>query len=369
MSNSGSALARVENEHVKPAVVDAEWEGLRMVVSPAEALRRVQELQAFVANVMKIDVDFGTIPGTQKPTLYQPGAQKLCELYGLAWTYEDIERVEDWTNGFFFYRKKCVLTSRRDGRYVGDGIGSCNSREDRYGWRWIASEEVPSGMDKKTLTRERKVRWLFESELPDGSDKTKLRTKRMETRRGKTVKYAVETEMFRIPNPDVCSLVNTIEKMACKRSLIHAVLGATRSAGIFTQDVEDLPPEVFGEPEEGRSWEHDEDSGVIAPTEAQMKRFSDLVIELAAVNSTKKLREFGAHAKTAGDKGEVTAEQYQELLRRYRDKEKQAKEAAEKAKATETKPNDAPPEPKAKPADEATKDEEPPAEWEPGSDG
>src|SRR5690606_28333663 len=36
------------------------------------------------------------------------------------------------------------------------------------------------------------------------------------------------------------SLCNTVLKMAKKRALIDATLSATRSSGIFTQDVEDL---------------------------------------------------------------------------------------------------------------------------------
>ncbi len=39
---------------------------------------------------------------------------------------------------------------------------------------------------------------------------------------------------------DACSLLNTLLKMAKKRAIVDAVLTATRSSGIFTQDVEDL---------------------------------------------------------------------------------------------------------------------------------
>lgn len=39
---------------------------------------------------------------------------------------------------------------------------------------------------------------------------------------------------------DAYTLVNTILKMAKKRALVDAVLSATRSSGMFTQDIEDL---------------------------------------------------------------------------------------------------------------------------------
>jgi hypothetical protein len=229
---SGTELARTSTD----------YDGLVMVVAPAEAARRLQELQAFVQSAMVRGVDYGTIPGTDKPTLLQPGAQKLEEIYGFAHTFEAAETVQDWEKGFFLYRKRCVLTSRRTGTYIGDGVGSCNSREGRYAYRWMFDNELPQGLDRKALRSETKV-----------------------GRNGKPY------TRYRMPNEDIYSLVNTIEKMAAKRALVHAVIGATRSAGIFTQDVEDLPSEVFGEPEQARSWQRensaDAASSVAAATE------------------------------------------------------------------------------------------------------
>lgn len=189
---------------------------LIMVTTPAEALVRFQQLQAFVKNVMVEKIDYGVIPfsGNTKKTLLQPGAQKLAEIYGFSVTFEDLETVEDWTKPFFLYRKRCVLKRRIDGSFVGDGIGSCNSMEDRYRWRWVPEEFIPSGIDPKTL----------------------------KTRKGKYGGI-----QFRIPNEDIYSVVNTIEKIACKRSLTHAVIGATRSGDIFTMDLEDVPPEAYGQ--------------------------------------------------------------------------------------------------------------------------
>jgi hypothetical protein len=227
MVEQNTALALRGNQELAQS---GEYSGLTMVVSPAEAQRRIQELQAFVQAVMVQGQDFGTIPGTDKPTLLQPGAQKLAEVYGFATHFEDVAVTEDWDRGFFFYRKRCVITSRRDGRYIGDGIGSCNSREGRYAYRWVFANEVPPGIDRRTLKSQE-----FRSRKTGGA----------------FVKY-------QLPNPDIFSIVNTLEKMACKRALVAAIIGVTRSAGIFTQDLEDLPREVFGEVEESRSWDKPE---------------------------------------------------------------------------------------------------------------
>lgn len=194
-----------------------DYGGLTMATSPAEAMKRLQQLQAFVHEVMKEGVDFGVIPGTDKPTLLQPGAQKLCEIYGFATSFQDQRSIEDWDKPLFHYEMRAVLTSRRDGSFVGDGIGSCNSKEKRYAGRWAFDNEIPVGLAKATLKR----------------------------REGKSKKNGRPYTQFFIPNDDIFSLVNTMKKMACKRALVMAVIGATRSSGLFTQDVEDLPEEAF----------------------------------------------------------------------------------------------------------------------------
>ena len=197
------------------------YDGLAMVVTPTEAEERLKQLQDFVRKTMVPDVDFGVIPGTDKPTLYQPGAQKLAEIYGFAIAYEDARPpIERWDAEppFFAYFKKAIITSRRDGRFLGSGIGSCNSRESRYGGRWVFERDVPRHLDLRSL-----------------------RSKEFNGKRGPFRKFLV-------PNEEICSLVNTIEKMACKRALVHAVIAVTRSSGMFTQDVEDLPREDAEDP-------------------------------------------------------------------------------------------------------------------------
>lgn len=247
-ATNGSALMKVDHD-----------DGLVMHCSPAEAQRRVQELQAFVKANMVNGVDYGVIPGTPKPSLWQPGAQKLCELYGIAHDFTEVETVQDWDKGFFLYRKRCVLTMRRNGLFAGAGIGSCNSREDRYAWRWVDAKQVPSNLDKKTLVT-------------------------------KETKWGVK---YRTPNSDIYSLVNTIEKMACKRALVHAVIGVTRSAGIFTQDVEDLPAEAFGQVSDVRQWERDEvvDGEIVDKSAALIVEFKEQIGKADNLIALKKIGE------------------------------------------------------------------------------
>ena len=60
-----------------PAALDA---APHFVVTFAEAKHRLQQLQQFVSEFMKPGIDYCIVPGTDKPTLLKPGAEKLCEI-------------------------------------------------------------------------------------------------------------------------------------------------------------------------------------------------------------------------------------------------------------------------------------------------
>lgn len=284
---------------------DDDYRGLTLVVSPAEALARMQELQAFVRTVMAPGIDYGSIPGTEKPTLFQPGAQKLAEVYGFAHRFEDVTVTEDWDRPFFMYRKRCVLTLRRDGRYIGDGIGSCNSREDRYAWRWVFANEVPSGVDRE-----------------------KLKAKEFASKRSGTtyVKY-------RVPNEDICSLVNTIEKMACKRSYIHAVISVTRSAGVFTQDLEDLPESAYGIADDSRSWEHEKTADL--PSERMHPKVAELLAALEAATDDESCKAVGRAMIGAKKTREISEAQADAIQAAIRNKRRRIADAAAPARAVD----------------------------------
>ena len=79
---------------------------------------------------MKQNHDFGVVPGTSKPSLLKPGAEKILMLMGLASEYEIIERVQDYDKGFFAYTVRCILT--KNGQIIAQGLGHCNSRERKY---------------------------------------------------------------------------------------------------------------------------------------------------------------------------------------------------------------------------------------------
>lgn len=204
---------------------------LHPVMNVALAKQRLGEFQGFVKEYLVENEDYGTIPGTPKPTLYKPGSDKLCELYGLADTYEITSRLEDWEKNLFDYEIRCTLLNKRDGSVVATGLGSCNSWEGRY--RWRDSQRQCPHCQKSAIIKgktEYGGGWLCYgkkggcgAKFPDGD-------------------RSIEGQIVgRVENDDIPTLKNTILKMAKKRAKVDATLAATRSSGIFTQDVEDFP--------------------------------------------------------------------------------------------------------------------------------
>jgi len=203
-----------------------------MVSDVAAARARLKQLQDFVQEVMIENEDYGIIPGTakNKPVLLKPGAEKLCEIYGYAPHFEVMHRLEDWDRPFFAYEVKCDLISKRTGRTVGSGLGSCNSMESKYRWR-AGTRHCPQCNAEAIIKGKEEYGGGWVCFRKKGGCGAKFADD-----------YAgiIEQSMEKVPNEDVCDLVNTFLKMATKRAHIAATLGATRSSALFTQDVEDL---------------------------------------------------------------------------------------------------------------------------------
>ncbi|HJQ30672.1 MAG TPA: hypothetical protein VJ866_00755 [Pyrinomonadaceae bacterium] len=219
---TGRALVAVERARFMPAM------------SIESAVERYNAVTEFVSRVLRKDVDYGVIPGTEKRTLLKPGAEKLTTFFGLSTRFELLERIEDWTGEhhggepFFYYLYRCRLF--RGDVAIAEGDASCNSREAKYRWREAQRACPACGQAAIIKGREEygggwlcfKKKGGCGAKFPDG-DQT------------------IESQQTgRVFNPDIADQVNTIQKMAQKRSLVGAVLLAVNASEFFTQDVEDM---------------------------------------------------------------------------------------------------------------------------------
>jgi hypothetical protein len=181
---------------------------LRPIAPVAEVIVAQEEIRELIQKALKPGRDYGTIPGTKKPTLYKAGAERTANACGLEPRFRIVEseidhdrevkytkREKVWRNkhkgdksfdwkesagisfGLYRYVTECQLVSRETGEVVGSFMGVCSTMESKY-----------------------------------------------------------------VDRPRDCD--NTALKMSEKRSLVGAVLVTLGLSDQFTQDVEDLPREV-----------------------------------------------------------------------------------------------------------------------------
>ena len=96
----------------------------------AQTASHYKVMVAFVKAQMQKDIDYGVIPGTKKPTLLKPGAEKLCRLFNLRPHLKLIDSIVDFEKPLFYFHYRCSLY--RSEVMVGEGEGCCNSMEAKY---------------------------------------------------------------------------------------------------------------------------------------------------------------------------------------------------------------------------------------------
>lgn len=174
-----------------------------------EIRAQVNLIQEVMKAVMLEGVHYGKIPGCDKPSLFKPGSEKLLSTFGIA----VVPRVEDLsTADEAKFRVYCQGTN--NGILIGEGLGEASSMEEKYKWRRAVCEQE----------------W---NETPE------------DRRREKWVKaYQKDPYQIKQVRTQIADVANTVLKMAKKRAQIDMTLTSTAASDIFTQDIEDLPPEV-----------------------------------------------------------------------------------------------------------------------------
>lgn len=195
-----------------------------------QALDRYGVMVRFYKSVMQEGIDYGVIPGTQKPTLLKPGAEKLCSLFRLTQRLQLIKSIEDFTGNehknepFFYYHYRAQLYHA--GELIAEGDGSCNSWEKKY--RYRESKRVCPKCQQPTIRSSEREFYCWAKQGGCGA------------------KFALSYEPITsqktglTPNPDIFDQVNTLQKMAQKRAFVGAVLIACNASEFFTSDLEDI---------------------------------------------------------------------------------------------------------------------------------
>lgn len=100
-------------------------------VAQVEAtMRKISQFQQVIQNTLHQNHDYGIIPGTDKPTLLKPGAEKILMMMGLRSEFEIVDSTRDFEKGFFQYQVRCKLL--KGDTVITEGLGACNTREKKY---------------------------------------------------------------------------------------------------------------------------------------------------------------------------------------------------------------------------------------------
>jgi hypothetical protein len=172
---------------------------------------QVNLIQEVMKAVMKNGTHYGTIPGTQKPTLFKAGAEKVLMTFQLV---SGDPKIEDLSISDLVRYRVTVPILTRSGTLVGCGTGECSSDEEKYKWRRpVCDEEFDATPENK-----RREKWF----------------------KGKEKPYS--QKQVRTSPADVA---NTVLKMAHKRGLVAGTLVTTAASDVFDQDLEDMPEEMI----------------------------------------------------------------------------------------------------------------------------
>lgn len=145
----------------------------------------VTMMERAVREVLEDGIDYGTVPGVKELFLFDPGASKVRDFFDTYPEHYIISHTVD--DGLITIMIEVKLIFRKTGQVVASGVGACSMKESKYRYRWV---EKPEEYGCSTADCRKK--------------KDKYGTK------------------YRVPNPDVEELVNTIIKIAAKRAEVDA---------------------------------------------------------------------------------------------------------------------------------------------------
>jgi predicted RNA-binding Zn-ribbon protein involved in translation (DUF1610 family) len=233
-----------------PAVIPPTPPTLAVVpqVQAEDLVQRLEVIQTAADRAMKDGVDYGKVPGTDKPTLLKPGAEKLGVLFQL-----DVQIVNEkiWGPGeHLTVIAHATVFHAPTGARLGYGEGACSTREKKYGKRTAkrkcptcGAEQINRSKYPPRENRSADPGWYCHAKFGGCGAQFDA-----------TDPAIVDQKQGEVENPNLADMWNTVLKMAEKRARVDAVLAVTGASAIFTQDVEDQPrdeppPEPPAKPE------------------------------------------------------------------------------------------------------------------------
>jgi ribosomal protein L12E/L44/L45/RPP1/RPP2 len=205
-----------------------------MPLSAPQIQAQVNLIQEVMKAVMKDGEHYGKIPGCgDKPSLLKPGAEKLMFTFRLVADpeVEVFELYHPTVQGHREYRVKVKISSL-NGTYMGGGIGSCSTMENKY--RFRGGEKIPTDQPVPTEY------WNLKNDGKLAEAKQLIGGEGYGVGKDENKKWVICEIGEKMEHDNPADFYNTCEKMAKKRALVDATLTVTAASDIFTQDIEEL---------------------------------------------------------------------------------------------------------------------------------
>ena len=236
------------------------------LMDPAEFTREVEIIKAGTERMLalqagllrgpadgKAGIDWDTIPGTPKPSLLQPGAERLAQFHRLIPEHRQQLTItpgrEGWPEEVAVHTQTYLHHGSLEGPIVGSAVASCSSYEDRYLYktteRLCPKCSAPAIIKGKPEYAPRQqgrsgpvlpgyegggwVCWKGKKQTPGCGENFPDEDQRIV---GQAVGKAF------VDNPR--GLINTITQISAKRGFVGAIRHTLGITDLFTQDIEEF---------------------------------------------------------------------------------------------------------------------------------
>lgn len=196
-------------------------------VTAGELKERLAVIEEAMETTMKEGVDYGKVPGTDKPALFKSGSEKLSVLFKL-----DVQPRSSKHYGpgdHLTVETAATVYDIATGCRIGFGEGLCTTREKKYGKRQ-ASRTCPACGEAAIIKGKEEYGGGWICFYKKGGCGAKY---------GDDDSAILDQSVGEIENPDLPDQWGTVLKMAEKRARVGAVLAVTGASAIFTQDLDE----------------------------------------------------------------------------------------------------------------------------------
>jgi hypothetical protein len=207
--------------------------GGAMMVANLE--QQVNTIQLAMKNLMKDGVHYGKIPGCgDKPALLKAGAEKIMFMFRFAPKFDvKIDHLEG------DHREVAVVTNVYDdvGNFLGQGVGSCSTKETKYRWRNAGKPCPECGFIGAIFRGKDEFGGGYYCNANKGGCSKSFK------KQTDGCKAIDAMTTGKVENPDIADQYNTVLKMAKKRSVVDATLTVTAASDVFEQDLDEFSEE------------------------------------------------------------------------------------------------------------------------------